>query len=161
MSQDNSPFRLTIDIDPTNAEHVLKAEALLRLISPGATVAAEQTAPAAEQEPEPKRTRQAKPKTEPAVEQQSAPTPAPAPEPEPEPEPEQEPEELGGSEEQDISKDKVLAVTREDLRALVQVKATSGHRDAVKAKLTELGAANVSQLDVAHFYRLKDFLESL
>ena len=55
----------------------------------------------------------------------------------------------------------MLAVTREDLRALVQVKATSGHRDAVKAKLTELGAANVSQLDVAHFYRLKDFLESL
>lgn len=48
----------------------------------------------------------------------------------------------------------------EDLRALVQSKVTV-HRDAIKNKLTELGAANVTSLAADKYVAFNDFLTAL
>lgn len=48
----------------------------------------------------------------------------------------------------------------EEVRALLSKK-VANHRDAIKNKLTELGANNVTSLDKKHYQAFTDFLNSL
>lgn len=48
----------------------------------------------------------------------------------------------------------------ETLRANLQTKVAE-HRDAIKTKLTELGAGNISTLDEGHYEDFNNFLTSL
>lgn len=52
------------------------------------------------------------------------------------------------------------AIPIEEVRALV-AKKVEANRPAIKAKLTEFGAANVSVLDPSHFSAMLDFLNTL
>ena len=54
----------------------------------------------------------------------------------------------------------VIAPTLMQIRSLVAQKAAD-HKDAIKAKLVELGAQNVSTLDAKHFQTIFDFLTEL
>ena len=54
----------------------------------------------------------------------------------------------------------VSAPTLMQIRSLVAQKA-GDHKDAIKAKLVELGAQNVSTLDAKHFQTIFDFLTEL
>ena len=54
----------------------------------------------------------------------------------------------------------VSAPTLMQIRSLVAQKAGE-HKDAIKAKLVELGAQNVSTLDAKHFQTIFDFLTEL
>ena len=76
------------------------------------------------------------------------PEPQPEPQPEPEPEPQPEPK----VEEKTYQVEEV----REKLKEKV-----SDHREEIKAKLTELGAPNVSSLDPSKYTEFVNFLESL
>ena len=52
------------------------------------------------------------------------------------------------------------ALTIDDVRKVVASKAAA-HRDEVKAKLTELGAKNVTTLDPSKYQELVDYLNTL
>ena len=52
------------------------------------------------------------------------------------------------------------ALTIDDVRKVVASKAAA-HRDEVKAKLTELGAKNVTTLDPGKYQELVDYLNTL
>ena len=52
------------------------------------------------------------------------------------------------------------ALTIDDVRKVVASKAAA-HRDDVKAKLTELGAKNVTTLDPGKYQELVDYLNTL
>ena len=81
-----------------------------------------------------------KPKAKPAPEAKADPAPAPAPKPAPAP--------------------TSCEVNITDLRALLATK-VENHRPEIKAKLTELGAANVTTLDPQKYGAFKDYLNSL
>ena len=51
-------------------------------------------------------------------------------------------------------------ITIDDVRKVVASKAAA-HRDEVKAKLTELGAKNVTTLDPGKYHELVDYLNTL
>lgn len=92
------------------------------------------------------------PKTEPKAEAKPAPTPkaevAPAPKVESEAKPEAKPE-------QEESEDS--AVTLDDIREAAKEKINK-HRDAIKAKLAEYGANNISGLSPEYFEDFYVFL---
>ena len=94
--------------------------------------------------PAPKPAPVPKPKAKPAPEAKADPAPAPAPAPAPKP----APAPASGE------------VTITDLRALLATK-VENHRPEIKAKLTELGAANVTTLDPQKYGAFKDYLNSL
>jgi len=55
---------------------------------------------------------------------------------------------------------KAAAITINDIRSLVSQKAAT-HRHEIKAKLTELGAKNVTTLDKAKYTEFAEYLEAL
>ena len=59
-----------------------------------------------------------------------------------------------------VEPETVSAPTLMQIRSLVAQKA-GDHKDAIKAKLVELGAQNVSTLDAKHFQTIFDFLTEL
>ena len=59
-----------------------------------------------------------------------------------------------------VEPETVSAPTLMQIRSLVAQKAAE-HKDAIKAKLVELGAQNVSTLDAKHFQTIFDFLTEL
>ena len=59
-----------------------------------------------------------------------------------------------------VEPETVSAPTLMQIRSLVAQKAGE-HKDAIKAKLVELGAQNVSTLDAKHFQTIFDFLNEL
>ena len=59
-----------------------------------------------------------------------------------------------------VEPETVSAPTLMQIRSLVAQKAGE-HKDAIKAKLVELGAQNVSTLDAKHFQTIFDFLTEL
>ena len=59
-----------------------------------------------------------------------------------------------------VEPETVSAPTLMQIRSLVAQKAGE-HKDAIKAKLAELGAQNVSTLDAKHFQTIFDFLTEL
>lgn len=71
------------------------------------------------------------------------------------PQEETKPEEIEVTEPETIS-----APTLMQIRSLVAQKAAE-HKDAIKAKLVELGAQNVSTLDAKHFNTIFSFLNEL
>jgi hypothetical protein len=89
----------------------------------------------------------------PASKPMPAPAPKPAPAPASKPAPAPAPESEG---ETAVDPD----VTIEDVRAALSEKVNT-HRDEIKAKLTELGAASVTRLDPSKYQEMYDFCKSL
>ena len=58
------------------------------------------------------------------------------------------------------SEENTKKVSIEDLRKALSEK-VNDHRDAIKAKLTQLGAASITKLDPSKYTELYDFLVSL
>ena len=59
-----------------------------------------------------------------------------------------------------VEPETVSTPTLMQIRSLVAQKAAD-HKDAIKAKLVELGAQNVSTLEAKHFHSIFDFLNEL
>lgn len=59
-----------------------------------------------------------------------------------------------------VEPETVIAPTLMQIRSLVAQKAGE-HKDAIKSKLVDLGAQNVSTLDAKHFQTIFDFLTEL
>lgn len=79
-----------------------------------------------------------------------SPAPAPAPKKTEEPEPMDTNSSLGSD----------PAVSIQDIRALLASK-VDNHREAIRAKLTELGARNVTGLDARNYDAFYEFLKNL
>ena len=132
-------IEIEFDVDATHMDSLLdKGMALMDKINSQGQVpeAKADPAPAPASKPAPA----PKPKAKPAPEAKADPAPAPAPKPAPAP--------ASGE------------VTIVDLRALLATK-VENHRPEIKAKLTELGAANVTTLDPQKYGAFKDYLNSL
>lgn len=84
------------------------------------------------------------------------PVPAPAPAPVPKKTEEPEPMPMDAN----SSLGSVPAVSIQDIRALLASK-VDNHREAIRAKLTELGARNVTGLDVRNYDAFYEFLKDL
>lgn len=71
-------------------------------------------------------------------------------------------EETQGAEEEAPKEEptKEVAIKIEDVRALLSKK-VANNRETIKAKLTELGANNVTSLDKSHYASFVEFLNSL
>ena len=91
----------------------------------------------------------------PAPKPASKPKPTPAPAPKPAPAPVSEP-----APESEVETAVDPDVTIEDVRAALSEKVNT-HRDEIKAKLTELGAASVTRLDPSKYQEMYDFCKSL
>ena len=140
--------KVEVFVDTTNPEQLGALGAFLSTVG-GVTVPipvqekSEPTEPEIPATPVPGKKRGPKPKTQPEPEAQSEPEAEPA---EPEAEPTKPAEE------------KVYKI--EEVREKLKEK-VSDHREEIKAKLTELGAPNVSNLDVSKYAEFVEFLESL
>ena len=85
-----------------------------------------------------------------------APTPAPAPAPAPEKTEESEPMPMDAN--SSLGSDPAVSI--QDIRTLLASK-VDNHREAIRAKLTELGAKNVTGLDVRNYDAFYEFLKDL
>ena len=134
--------KVEVFVDTTNPEQLGALGAFLATIG-----GMEIPVPAEKVQPEPQPEKPAKPAkpSKPA----KAPKAEPAPEPEPEPQPEPE---------KPAAEEKTYKV--EEVREKLKEK-VSDHREAIKAKLTELGAPNVSSLDPSKYTEFVNFLEGL
>lgn len=83
-----------------------------------------------------------------------APAPAPAPAPKKTEEPEPMPMDANSS----LGSDPAVSI--QDIRTLLASK-VDNHREAIRAKLTELGARNVTGLDVRNYDAFYEFLKNL
>ena len=84
----------------------------------------------------------------------AAPAPAPAPAPEKTEEPEPMPMDANSS----LGSDPAVSI--QDIRTLLASK-VDNHREAIRAKLTELGARNVTGLDARNYDAFYEFLKDL
>lgn len=84
----------------------------------------------------------------------TAPAPAPAPAPKKTEEPEPMPMDANSS----LGSDPAVSI--QDIRALLASK-VDNHREAIRAKLTELGAKNVTGLDARNYDEFYEFLKDL
>lgn len=82
------------------------------------------------------------------------PAPAPAPAPEKTEEPEPMPMDANSS----LGSDPAVSI--QDIRTLLASK-VDNHREAIRAKLTELGARNVTGLDARNYDAFYEFLKNL
>ena len=120
-----------------------QAEAVFKTLKEFGSVSVQTPASAKSEptpEPEPEPAPEAKPKTFAST---NAEPKARKPKPEPEPEPEK--------------------ITLSDIRAVLSKKIAGNKtlRDSAKAKLTELGAANIAKLDESKYGEFYGFVESL
>lgn len=134
---------ITIDVDgqgqvSINAGHETTENHVVETVEP-----AQANELPVESKPAPKHKAAPKPK--------STSKPVPAPESAPEPEPATEPEPTAESEPEES------AVTLDDIREAAKEKINK-HRDAIKAKLAEYGANNISGLSPEHFEDFYVFL---
>lgn len=135
---------ITIDVDgqgqvSINAGHETTENSAVKAAEPAQT--SEQPAepkPAPKPAPKPTPKAKAKPASEPAPAAESAPAPKPEPAPA-----------------QEESEDS--AVTLDDIREAAKEKINK-HRDAIKAKLTEYGANNISSLSSEYYEDFYVFL---
>lgn len=86
------------------------------------------------------------------------PAPAPAPAPAPVPKKTEETEPMPMDANSSLGSD--LAVSIQDIRTLLASK-VDNHREAIRAKLTELGARNVTGLDARNYDAFYEFLKDL
>ena len=132
--------KVEVFVDTTNPEQLGALGAFLSTIG-GVTVPIPVSEPQSEPQPE-KPAKPAKP---------SKPAKTPKAEPASEPEPEPQPEKPAAGE-----KTYQVEEVREKLKEKV-----ADHREEIKAKLTELGAPNVSSLDPSKYTEFVNFLEGL
>jgi len=104
-----------------------------------------------------KRASRAKPKTEQAEETKTE-QDEDAAEAEETPAAEAPAEETNAEQDEDAPAEEVIKL--DDLRASLSLKVKS-HRDEIKAKLTELGASNLTTLDAGKYADMNDFLKGL
>lgn len=128
-------------VDITDPEQISALSTFLTKVGKNAQTS---EAPAPQPEPEPQPEKPAK-----ISEPTKAPKAEPAPEPEPEPQPEPE---------KPAAEEKTYQV--EEVREKLKEK-VADHREEIKAKLTELGAPNVSSLDPSKYTDFVNFLEGL
>lgn len=133
---------IDVFVDMTDPEQISALSTFLTKVGKNAQ-APEVPAP----QPEPQPEKPAKPAKPSKPAKASKAEPAPEPEPEPQPEPEKP-----AVEEKTYQVEEV----REKLKEKV-----SEHREEIKAKLTELGAPNVSSLDPSKYTEFVNFLEGL
>lgn len=88
----------------------------------------------------------------------AAPAPAPAPSPAPAPEKTEEPEPMPMDANSSLGSDPAVSI--QDIRTLLASK-VDNHREAIRAKLTELGARNVTGLDARNYDAFYEFLKDL
>lgn len=88
----------------------------------------------------------------------AAPAPAPAPSPAPAPEKTEEPEPMPMDANSSLGSDPAVSI--QDIRTLLASK-VDNHREAIRAKLTELGAKNVTGLDARNYDAFYEFLKDL
>lgn len=131
-------------VDITDPEQISALSTFLTKVGKNAQT---QEAPAPQSEPEP----QPEPQPEKPAKPSKPSKPAKAPKAEPEPEPQPEPG-------KPASEEKTYQV--EEVREKLKEK-VSEHREEIKAKLTELGAPNVSSLDPSKYTEFVNFLEGL
>ena len=86
------------------------------------------------------------------------PAPAPAPAPAPVPKKTEEPEPMPMDANSSLGSDPAVSI--QDIRTLLASK-VDNHREAIRAKLTELGARNVTGLDVRNYDAFYEFLKDL
>jgi len=141
---------IDVFVDITDPEQISALSTFLTKVGKNA-----QTPEAPTPQPEPK------PQPEPQPEKPAKPAkpskPAKAPKAEPTPEPEPEPEKPA-EEEAPAAEEKTYQV--EEVREKLKEK-VADHREEIKAKLTELGAPNVSSLDPSKYTEFVNFLEGL
>lgn len=140
---------IDVFVDITDPEQISALSTFLTKVGKNAQTP---EAPAPQPEPEPQPEPQPKNPAKPAKPSKPAKAPKAEPEkPEPEPEPQPEPEKPAVEE-----KTYQVEEVREKLKEKV-----SEHREEIKAKLTELGAPNVSSLDPSKYTEFVNFLEGL
>jgi hypothetical protein len=83
---------------------------------------------------------------------------APAPSPAPAPEKTEEPEPMPMDANSSLGSDPAVSI--QDIRTLLASK-VDNHREAIRAKLTELGARNVTGLDARNYDAFYEFLKDL
>lgn len=84
--------------------------------------------------------------------------PAPAPAPAPAPRKTEEPEPMPMDANSSLSSDPAVSI--QDIRILLASK-VDNHRETIRAKLTELGAKNVTGLDARNYDAFYEFLKDL
>ena len=84
--------------------------------------------------------------------------PAPAPAPAPAPKKTEEPEPMPMDANSSLGSDPAVSI--QDIRTLLASK-VDNHREAIRAKLTELGAKNVTGLDARNYDAFYEFLKDL
>lgn len=84
--------------------------------------------------------------------------PAPAPAPAPAPKKTEEPEPMPMDANSSLGSDPAVSI--QDIRTLLASK-VDNHRETIRAKLTELGAKNVTGLDVRNYDAFYEFLKDL
>ena len=84
--------------------------------------------------------------------------PAPAPAPAPVPKKTEEPEPMPMDANSSLGSDPAVSI--QDIRILLASK-VDNHRETIRAKLTELGAKNVTGLDVRNYDAFYEFLKDL
>lgn len=84
--------------------------------------------------------------------------PAPAPAPAPAPKKTEEPEPMPMDANSSLGSDPAVSI--QDIRTLLASK-VDNHREAIRAKLTELGARNVTGLDAQNYDAFYEFLKAL
>ena len=84
--------------------------------------------------------------------------PAPAPAPAPVPKKTEEPEPMPMDANSSLGSDPAVSI--QDIRTLLASK-VDNHREAIRAKLTELGARNVTGLDARNYDAFYEFLKNL
>lgn len=84
--------------------------------------------------------------------------PAPAPAPAPAPEKTEEPEPMPMDANSSLGSDPAVSI--QDIRTLLASK-VDNHRETIRAKLTELGAKNVTGLDARNYDAFYEFLKDL
>lgn len=88
----------------------------------------------------------------------AAPVPAPAPSPAPAPEKTEEPEPMPMDANSSLGSDPAVSI--QDIRTLLASK-VDNNREAIRAKLTEMGARNVTGLDAQNYDAFYEFLKDL
>ena len=152
-----SKIQINVELDSTKPNELkIVAKMLLELagaptISEAPEAASDQQESQNEEAAPKKRASRAKPKTEEAPAEAVAEAAAEPKAEETKTEEAEEPKAEAASEE---------GIKLDDLRASLSLKVKS-HRDEIKAKLTELGASNLTTLDAGKYADMNDFLKGL
>lgn len=146
-------MKIKIELDGLSLEHATEITTFLKSLSEKNQIVTSVNGPDLEvqidsvKEEKPKATRKKVEKVE--APQEDIPTETEAPQ-----------EEIKAEEIGVVEPETVSAPSLMQIRSLVAQKAGE-HKDAIKAKLVELGAQNVSTLDAKHFQTIFDFLNEL